>query len=772
MLQYIVRCYHKIVDMNDGVGDGVHFGYRFFNRAAGFIVSALLFCLFLCGFPSRAAPVPVEEDVLTQEINQYAEFLFDASSSYTIEDIDTHPGWSALGEHPVSKGLEEGVVWLRFYAVNTAAVPQERVLQFGNAHADRLTVWIRDKKGERRRLDAGQDTELADRPIAHFIPRVPISLDAGEEKYIVLRIEDEGTMSGSLVLSTLSILQNEEISNHWVSGLMFGIFGLVGIYSLALFVRLRQPIFGWLGALAMASLFQWMFFNWGYAGLMVPIENRAWLINRLIIISIAGNAFCSFLFYMEACNLRSRLPRVATFITWFAWFELSNAALVFVLPFILSVQILFFGAFGLLAVALSVLYQAVQGDRMSQRLVIAAFWLMLGYVLVVLTEAGILPFHAFSNHYITLGTLGQWLFLGGAVALHAGQMEEQRLAALQAQIEQERRSNELQDAFGRYVAPDLAEKLLKDPDAMKMGGRLQTITILMSDLRGFTGMTKLLGPPAMCELLNDYLSRMTEVIEKNGGWINEFIGDAILTIFGTPVSGDEDALNACRCAIEMQLALKVLNEELALSGRPTLDMGIGLHTGEAIVGNIGSQRRVKWGVIGDPVNMTARIESLTVGTQVLMSTELLSLVHDKVGVGVRKKVAVKGRSLPLEVVSLHRILGEGLVMPIENDSQRAVHLTGRLRRLQGKIIEDQYFSIDIVQLGYAGLVFQSSSQLDVEQDVVVEIEREDGWTSSIYGKIQREDMQETTALSIIFTSQDSNIQSQLSELLEKSSVLE
>ncbi|MEC7986943.1 MAG: adenylate/guanylate cyclase domain-containing protein, partial [Myxococcota bacterium] len=383
-----------------------------------------------------------------------------------------------------------------------------------------------------------------------------------------------------------------------------------------------------------------------------------------------------------------------------------------------------------------------------------------------------ISFNVLSDHYIMLGTLGQWMLLGGAVGLHASQMEEQRREALEAQIMEERRNNELRDAFGRYVAPDLAAKLLKDPDAMKMGGRLQNITILMSDLRGFTGMTKLLGPPAMCELLNDYLSRMTEVIERHGGWVNEFIGDAILTIFGTPVSGDEDAMNACRCAIDMQLALQKLNQELTSAGRPTLEMGIGLHTGDAIVGNIGSKRRVKWGVIGDPVNMTARIESLTVGTQVLMSTDVLALVKGRVEVTGFRNVNVKGRSIPLEVAELRGIVGENVMMPVLEDVYHPVNLRGRLRRMHGKEIEQRYFSIKIVQLGRLGLLFRSES-LGAVSDVSIELETEDGFSLPIYGKVKNVHADHTEMLKeVVFTSSNAQLERRMKVILEKKSTSE
>jgi class 3 adenylate cyclase len=171
----------------------------------------------------------------------------------------------------------------------------------------------------------------------------------------------------------------------------------------------------------------------------------------------------------------------------------------------------------------------------------------------------------------------------------------------------------IRDVLGRNVSPDIAERCLRDPDSVKLGGELRTVSILMSDLRGFSALSKRLGPQTMIELLNRYFARMVPVILAHGGTITEFIGDAILVLFGAPVVGPDDAARAVRCAWAMQRAMAASNHESRAAGLPELTMGIGLHVGRVVAGNIAGPDRVKYGVVGPPINLAARIESLTVG---------------------------------------------------------------------------------------------------------------------------------------------------------------
>jgi adenylate cyclase len=171
----------------------------------------------------------------------------------------------------------------------------------------------------------------------------------------------------------------------------------------------------------------------------------------------------------------------------------------------------------------------------------------------------------------------------------------------------------IRKTFGRYLTDDVVKSLLESPEGLKLGGERRKVTLMMTDLRGFTSMSGRLAPEQVVAMLNRYLGTMVEVIQEYQGTIDEFIGDAIFTLFGAPVQRDDDAERAVACAMAMQLALAGVNAQNRAAGLPEVEMGIGIHTGEVVVGNIGSDRRTKYGVVGSHVNLTARIESYTVG---------------------------------------------------------------------------------------------------------------------------------------------------------------
>ena len=160
----------------------------------------------------------------------------------------------------------------------------------------------------------------------------------------------------------------------------------------------------------------------------------------------------------------------------------------------------------------------------------------------------------------------------------------------------------------------------------------------MSDLRGFTALAERLEATQVGALLNHYLSGMIKITQRSGG----IIGDAILVVFGAPVVMPDAAQRAVLCALEMQKAMQGVNEHNFQKGWPEIEMGIALHTGEEVVGNIGSTKRSKYGVVGQPVNLTARIESFTVGRQVLVSLTLISAMNHGLILGDEVKVHGKG----------------------------------------------------------------------------------------------------------------------------------
>ena len=215
--------------------------------------------------------------------------------------------------------------------------------------------------------------------------------------------------------------------------------------------------------------------------------------------------------------------------------------------------------------------------------------------------------------------------------------------------------NFIRDTFGRYLSKKVVNEILESPDGRKIGGRRETVTVLMSDLRGFTSLSETRDPEEMVQLLNRYLKRISRVILKYDGMIDEFIGDAILTVFGVPEKHESDPMRAVACALAMQNALMELNEELLLEGHPALEMGIGINTGSVIVGNIGSEMRTKYGIVGTTVNIASRIESNTIGGQVLIGESTYNTVKELVTVDSPQTIMMKGLKKPLVMYSVTAI---------------------------------------------------------------------------------------------------------------------
>jgi adenylate cyclase len=215
----------------------------------------------------------------------------------------------------------------------------------------------------------------------------------------------------------------------------------------------------------------------------------------------------------------------------------------------------------------------------------------------------------------------------------------------------------IRETFGRYVSDDVVASLLSSPEALKLGGELRKVTVMMSDLRGFTALAERLTPEEAIRFLNGYLQTMVDLILHYGGTINEILGDGILVIFGAPKAAADHAERAVACGVAMQRAMDEVNARGRERGLPEVEMGIGIHTGEVIVGNIGSDRRMKYAAVGTHVNLTGRIESYTTGGQLLISESTLQEVSSIVTLGRPLRIEPKGARREMTVWELVGIAG-------------------------------------------------------------------------------------------------------------------
>lgn len=219
----------------------------------------------------------------------------------------------------------------------------------------------------------------------------------------------------------------------------------------------------------------------------------------------------------------------------------------------------------------------------------------------------------------------------------------------------ERNEKFIRATFGRYLSDEIVTDILERPEGLELGGDLRRVSILMSDIRGFTTLSEHLAPAQVVTMLNRYLGAMTDIIMSFKGTIDEFIGDAILAVFGAPIEGKDDADRAVQCALAMQQAMADINAQNAAEGLPVLSSGIAINTGDVIAGNIGSERRSKYGFVGHPMNVTSRIEDVTQGGEILISDSTLQSLQQAYLLSGSREIRVKGID---ETLLVHQVAGD------------------------------------------------------------------------------------------------------------------
>ncbi len=218
----------------------------------------------------------------------------------------------------------------------------------------------------------------------------------------------------------------------------------------------------------------------------------------------------------------------------------------------------------------------------------------------------------------------------------------------------------IRNTFSKFVSQDVVDELLANPEAIALGGAKKEITVFFSDVRGFTTISEKLSPEELVQLLNDYLSEMTELIIQYRGTIDKYMGDAIMAFWGAPIPNDQHAYFACVASIAQYRKLKELQEKWKGSGTTNIDIGIGLNSGFAVVGNMGSSHRMDYTVMGDTVNLGSRLEGITktYGVKICLSEFTYELVKDKVYARELDLVKVKGKNEPVRIYELMGLVND------------------------------------------------------------------------------------------------------------------
>lgn len=219
---------------------------------------------------------------------------------------------------------------------------------------------------------------------------------------------------------------------------------------------------------------------------------------------------------------------------------------------------------------------------------------------------------------------------------------------------EEKNKRELRSTFQKYVSPAIVEEILSDPEKIELGGHKVRMTVFFSDIRGFTTISEKLDPRALSDLLNSYLTPMTDIVFKNRGTLDKYMGDAVMAFFGAPIFYPDHAKYACRAALQSLEKLKELQEQYRQEGLPPIDIGIGLNTGEMSVGNMGSETVRSYTVMGDAVNLGSRLEGINkqYGTRIIISEFTYQDIGSDFYCREIDWVRVKGKALPVKIFEL------------------------------------------------------------------------------------------------------------------------
>lgn len=280
--------------------------------------------------------------------------------------------------------------------------------------------------------------------------------------------------------------------------------------------------------------------------------------------------------------------------------------------------------------------------------------------------------------------------------------------------EVELRNSFIRDTFGRYLTDEVVTTLLDSPTGLQMGGDKRIVTMVMADLRGFTSLSERLAPKWVVSILNRYFDAMVKIIKRYEGTIDEFIGDAIFILFGAPTWKEDDARRAVACAIEMQLAMAAVNEANRQDDLPEIQMGIGIHTGQVVVGNIGSPERMKYGVVGSHVNLTSRIQSYTIGGQILVSEATRREVGTMLKIGKQMEVRAKGFKQPITLSEVLAI-GGNHKLALYQAKDDVVELADAISLSYGLVEGDHLYG----ELHHGALLKASLKRGEVRLDVAV-----------------------------------------------------
>ncbi|MBT6178976.1 MAG: hypothetical protein HOI23_17160 [Deltaproteobacteria bacterium] len=577
-------------------------------RSTNLYLQLLVVVWAACALPGQvfAQALVIDGSTEQQTLLGHLYTLEDEEGLFTLSDVQSpvRSGlWKIADKEVPQFGLSESAYWLRFDFRVRTPLAKTWVLELGHPYLDQIDFYQVDADGGVLHLGGGDILPFNHRAILHHNFVFPLETSYGKTSTVLLRVESSSSIQLPLAVLTLDALRKSERDFRLVIGMFYGIVLLTFFYNLFIYLLNRERSH-------LYYLFYVLSLGWAavcgngiWSEFFVP-DSPYWvnqgLSLALITLSLFGNLFTySFL------QMRERLPRLALIARGLTYLSLS----LLVGAFVLSNRVVLISTV-VLAVCMIVVWITAalcvvrQGYHPARYYLASWGMLLIGEAVLVLKTVGLVEANVLTNYAFQLGAAAEIVLLSFALADKLQVLEKEKDHAEAEQLLSAHIMN-------RYLPPQLVDELLAKEITMDEAPHSRNITILFSDLAGFTSTCEQYGAEVITELLNDYLSVMSDVIFEHGGTIDKFIGDAVMVIFGAPksMSTQEQRERSVSCGLAMQEKMQVFTKRCAEKGYPELSMRIGIHQGPAVVGNFGSDKRADYTAIGHTVNIAARIES-------------------------------------------------------------------------------------------------------------------------------------------------------------------
>lgn len=636
-------------------------------RADFRILLIFLLCIFTA-LDSLSADAPAPAIQLSPELDsailgRSLEYLRDDSGALTVEQAEqTRTGWNTSDKDFPGFGFTRATYWVRLRLHNPEAQTREWRLEQGYPLIDSIKLYER-RDGRLVERAAGDSLPFAAREVDHRNFVFPIATGPGET-VLYLRYETASSMNIHLRLWRPDAFLESVYAEQIALGLYYGIILVMILYNFFLFVSLRDLSYlYYVFSIAGYALYQLTLNGLSYQYLW---PDAVWWGNVALPFFMFAGVAGAKLFSRSLLNTAQYAPRLDRILVGLMALTGALAPISLFLPYrigiiaaalLVLISVIFMAAAGVVT--------ALAGYRPARYYLVAWSMLLLGVLVYVLKTFAILPDNFVTNWSQQIGSALEVILLSLALGARITLLREANEQAQRDLIAKQQEMLELQKrlagAFARFVPQQFLSFLERDSILdVRLGDQVQKeMTILFADIRSFTELSERLSPAENFNFLNSYLNRVGPIVRQNGGFIDKFIGDAIMALF--PNSPDD----AVRSAIQLQTAIREYNRDRTRGGYEPIRVGVGLHTGKLILGTIGEDERMDTTVISDAVNLAARIEALTkrVGASILISEGSLFQLENPNAYRFRMlgKVRVKGKKNSVSVFEIYDGLSDYLV---------------------------------------------------------------------------------------------------------------